>query len=214
MTGKPAVEWAKWLGFGLMLLDHANAFLLHYRLGWAFLLGRLVFPLFAFALAEGLAGKGELRAQDVLRRLSMWACISQVPWSLFDNNYALNVMWVLAAGLAVWVSIMSNGVLWKRCVWAVVAVFVSVFAEFGIAGLGVVVAACWWRERPSHYSLGAVVFALLTLYVPNHSFFAIAALPVFWALGHLAALPRARHWFYPLYAGQFLVFGFLAWSVR
>lgn len=213
MTGKAGVEWAKWLGFALMLADHANSFLLDHRFPVLFVLGRLVFPLFAFALAEGLAGRGELRATDTFHRLLLWGLIAQVPWSQFESAYALNVMFTLAAGLALWICATGGGILWKRVLWAVAAAFLAVFCEYGVAGVGFVVAALWWRERPSHVSAAAVVAALACLVVPNHSWWALLGLPAFLGLRYLGELPRARHWFYPMYAAQFVAFGFLAWRL-
>lgn len=211
---RPGLEWAKWLGFVLMLADHANTFLLDHRVPALFVVGRLVFPLFALALAEGVAGRGELRANDVLKRLLFWACVSQVPWSYFESAYALNVMFTLAAGMAVWLAVAGTGSPWKRAAWVVLASFVSVFAEYGLAGVVFVACVLWWREAPtSRWAMLSAIFASLLLYVPNHSWVPLLGIPCFLSLRYLGELPRARHWFYPMYAGQFVLFAFLAWKI-
>lgn len=213
MTGKPGLEVTKWVAFALMLADHANTFLLERRYPVLFLLGRLVFPLFALCLAEGLAGRGELRANDCLKRLLLWACIAQVPWAQFESSYGLDVLFTLAGGLAVWLSVAGGGSPWRRGLWSLLAVGAASFCEYGVAGVAFVTCALWWRETPSRWSLSAVWVAAALLYAPNHSWFALAAVPVFLALRHAGEVPRARHWFYPLYAGQFVAFAFLSWRL-
>lgn len=211
---KSGVEAAKWLGFVLMILDHANIHLLEGRYPILYLLGRLVFPLFALALAEGLARGGELRAHGVLRRLVVWACIAQIPWSAFDHSAGLNVLFALAAGLSCYLAIFSFGPVSRRVVYGVLGVGVAVAAEFGIAGLLVVVSSLLWREWPEKRAyLVLYAAALASLYAVNATFFAMAAPLVFFGLRQCGDIPRVRHLFYWMYPGHLVVLAFARYAL-
>lgn len=215
MTGeKPGVEAAKWLAFALMIFEHVTVFLLGGVFPIAYLLGRLVFPLFALALGEGLAGGGEMRALEALKRLVLWACVAQVPWSYFDHDAGLNVLFQLASGLALYLAVYGRG--WSmswRTLFAVTAVAVGFAAEFGFPGLVFSFAALWWRETRLPQASALVVFGLCCLYVPNGTHFALLALPLWWALEKLGTLPRVRHFFYYGYAGHLVVLAGLRWAL-
>lgn len=213
MTGeaKPGLEAAKWLGFALMLADHVNTFFLDRKFVLVYLLGRLVFPLFALALADGLARGGEYRARGVARRLVLWGFIAQVPWAWVaaDQGAMLNVLFSLLCGLVAYLAVFGTGRVWVRVLVGIAAVSASVLCEYGIAGCVLVFGACWFRESDSWSSRAALLAGLLLLYPFNGTWFALAALPVFLLLRYVGELPRARHWFYGLYAGHFVVIAFL-----
>ena len=54
------LEALKWLGIGLMTLDHMNKFLNGGQSAFIFDLGRIALPLFGFVLAYNLARPGSL----------------------------------------------------------------------------------------------------------------------------------------------------------
>ena len=206
---KPGVEAAKWLAFALMVFEHVSVYLLPHPMPVAYLLGRLVFPLFAIALAEGMAGGGEFRTIETLKRLVMWSCVAQVPWSFFDHTSGLNVLFQLTSGLALYLAVFSRGGWSWRILLGVGALAVGCASEFGFAGLLVVFAALWWREERTATRQALVVFALACLYVPNGTHFALLALPVWWALEFVGTVPRVRHFFYYGYTGHLAVIAFL-----
>lgn len=212
--GKPGVEAAKWLAFALMIGDHVNLYLLGGAYPVLYLLGRLVFPLFAFALAEGLAGGGELRAQGVLKRLVLWACIAQVPWSAFSHSVGLNVLFALAAGLCGYLAVFGGGALWKRALMGTLGIAVSVAAEFGIAGFCVVFFSMCRREKPDHRGyLVAYLLALAALYAVNKTWFALAVPLVIRGLQYIGELPRVRHLFYWMYPAHFVALAFARYAL-
>lgn len=222
---KPGLEVTKWFAFALMVGDHVNAYLLDYSQPLLYLGGRLVFPLFALCLAEGLAGAGQLRAEGVLKRLILWACVAQVPWSRFEHADALNVLFALACGLGVYLAFVGNASPVRRVLLGVVGLSLSAACEYGIAGCAVVVAAMWWREELSAHTWSdaapgwkrwqlrvapwAVAASLALLTPINITWFALLALPVFLALRYAGDVPRARHWFYGLYPAHLLVLAFV-----
>lgn len=211
--GKPGIEAAKWLAFFLMVADHVNLYLLGFEYPVVYLLGRLVFPLFALALAEGLAQGGELRANDTLRRLVVWGCIAQVPWMSFKHEAVLNVLFDLAAGLAGYLAVFGSRALAVRAACLASGVLVAVLGEFGVAGFFTVLGALWWRERRDVPGLVAFCVGLTTLYVPNGTWFGLAALPAWWGLQYVGTLPRGRHWFYYFYPGHLVVLAFARWAL-
>ncbi|HTD72157.1 MAG TPA: TraX family protein [Steroidobacteraceae bacterium] len=203
------IEAAKWLGLVLMLGDHVNLYLLDSRYPVLYLLGRLVFPLFALALGFGLAGRGSLVLRDTIRRLFVWACIAQIPWAFFTHAPLLNVVFTLACGAVLYEAVFVRGWSFGRALLVVAAFLAGCAAEFGVAGLFVVFAALWFAERCNAGQWVVLVLAVVLLHAVNASFFAVLALPVFWVLYCHAEIPRIRHFFYPAYAGQFVLLAFL-----
>lgn len=213
MTGeaKGGVEAAKWLGFALMVVDHANSYLLDFRYPVAFLLGRLVFPLFVLALAEGLARRGEVVASGTFRRLLLWGCIAQVPWSLLTGGSGLNVVFSLAFIVGANLAVFGTGAPLRRVLWGVGCTVGACLSEYGLAGLVFGLCAMWWRETGTRAGLVSCVGASALLYAVNGTWFGMLGIPVFVALNAWVELPRWRHAFYYLYPAHFLVLGFVRW---
>lgn len=113
----------KWIAIVLMLIDHVGAALnalaryaaagsgwtQHFTDDFYFmrLIGRMSFPIFAFLIAEGCANTSNIN--KYLRRLLIFALLSQLPYQLFlsriygyDSMFdvaQLNVLFSLAAGV-------------------------------------------------------------------------------------------------------------------
>lgn len=205
------LEVIKWGAFALMIGDHVNSHLLAGSVPALYLLGRLVFPLFALCLAEGLAHGGELRLWGSLRRLAVWGAVAQVPWSFFDHAVQLNVLFTLAAGLASYVGLVGKSAAWVRVALVVGGFLTSVFCEFSVVGWAVVLAALLWRERMNAVTLAGAVFTVGALYAVNGTHFALLALPLFhFGLGG-PPLPRWRHGFYYLYPAHFALLIVARW---
>lgn len=210
---KGGLEAVKWIAFALMLGDHINTFLLDSRYPVLWLLGRLVFPLFALAMAEGLSQRGEGVAAGVSRRLFVWAALAQVPWAMFASAYLLNILFALWLGLVAFRAAYASGHVFRRVAIIAACFLASFVAEYGVAGFWVVLAALWWREEGSRLGLYATVLAVAALYSVNATFFGLLAIPVFLALLRYASLPRVRHAFYALYPAQWLVLAFARWAI-
>ena len=99
------VEALKWIGLGSMFCDHIGRHLLGMpHESWAFIAGRLAFPLFALVLALNLAREGD-RAERCARttvRLAVWGAVALLPsiWARGDP-LMLNVLFTLSLGAAV-----------------------------------------------------------------------------------------------------------------
>lgn len=209
----PGLEAAKWLAFLLMIGDHVNTHVLDGAYPILYLLGRLVFPLFAFALAAGVAEKGEAVLVSTINRLLVWACVAQVPWSYFSHPVSLNVIFTLAFGLMAYSALVVKAWNWKRGVLYVVAAAASLgsASEFGLIGVLLVASCAWAADQKSRIAFCIAAALLLALGVVNHTWTAILAVPAFIACVRLWEVPRVRHVFYWLYPAHFAVLA--AWRV-
>lgn len=199
------VEAVKWLAFVLMVLDHATIFLTDERPAWAYLLGRLVFPLFAMALAHGLSKGGELAVEVCWRRLLMWACVAQVPFAFLVPGVVLNVLFTFWAGVFLYSAFTWNRWSVARALLACAALLVAGVVEFGVVGVALVV-ACLGHARAEgvarRWWLGGFWLALTLLHAVNGVPVAMLAPLVFWAVVKWVEVPRWRHAFYWLYPAQ------------
>lgn len=200
------VEAVKWLAFALMVLDHATIFLTDERPAWAYLLGRLVFPLFTMALAHGLSKAGSLAFDAAAGRLLVWACVAQVPFAFLIPGLVLNVLFTFWAGVMLYSAASFRQWTVARIILIAFAVLATHAVEFGPVGVALVVASIgharaegvarrWW--------LAAFWIALTLLHAVNGVPAAMLAPLVFWAVVKWCEVPRWRHGFYYLYPGQF-----------
>lgn len=204
------VEAVKWLAFALMLGDHLNAYLFGYGSGLAYLGGRLVLPLFAFCLAFGFVQASHGSQSRVLRRLVVWGIVAQLPWLAFEHGvYVLNVMGTLWAGCAAWYAV-QRARSWRIALWLLAVIVVGGVSEYGIAGVLVVLSACWFFARRDLASAAAVLASLLLLQPINGTYFALASVLVWLGARFLPEVPRARGLFYKAYAAQWAAL----WAVR
>jgi hypothetical protein len=219
------LEALKWLALVSMLVDHFGRYA--FGLGtdsWAFSVGRLAFPLFAFVLASNLARPGERvhRAWRTSRRLAIWAVVSALPsWWARDAWLPVNVLVTLAisAGLC--------GVLEAR--WSplsqafacVGGVTLALVAEFSFPGVLFVV--CLQRALAGGSSAALLLAASMLALTAgvNMSFggataavLTMASLPVVLAARFGSCDPRRIKWaFYLTYPLHLLAIGILARSL-
>lgn len=90
----------KWLAITSMLLDHANRTLWTFQ-PWAFTLGRIAFPLFAFLIAYNLMLR-QVGPKHYLEPLLLFGLASQVPAMLVLNRelLPLNIFFTLLLGVS------------------------------------------------------------------------------------------------------------------
>lgn len=215
------VEFAKWVAFALMVLDHVTIFVTDERPGWAYLLGRLVFPMFALALAYGLARGGELAFEAASKRLLCWALVAQIPFSFLVPGVTLNVLFTLWSAAFLYQSFRWRRWNFSRIVLAALAVLASGVVEFGPVGVLLVVCAIGaarsltalderkelvapnYRQPRLWWEVGFWTFLTL-LHGVNGTPAAMAGPLVFWACKKWGEAPRVRHAFYWLYPAQWI----------
>ena len=84
-----------------MFIDHSGYYMMGHFSFFNYI-GRIAFPIFAFQISEGYKHTKNLKKYFL--RLSLFALISQIPYSLFllkyhGNPYGLNIFFTLFLGL-------------------------------------------------------------------------------------------------------------------
>ena len=215
------LEALKGVALASMLVDHFGRYA--FGLGtdsWAFAVGRLAFPLFAFVLASNLARPGERvqRAWRTCRRLGLWALISALPsWWARDAWLPVNVLATLAISAGLCAVLDARWSSLAQAAACVSGVTLAAVAEFSFPGVLLVV--CLQRAlvggTPAALPLAASML-MLTAAI-NMSFggaiaagFTIASLAAVLAarFGHFEA-QRIKWLFYLTYPLHLLVIGIL-----
>lgn len=192
----------KWLGAGAMLADHVGLYMLTPSV-WSEALGSLAFPLFAVALAEGIAAQNYGSRVRTLVRLLAGAIAAQLALLTVRDFLPLNVIFTLAAGVALDTAIRYDMPRVQRAALFLAAFAVGFHAEYLHVGALFVLALCWRARAPSDRAFYVCV-ALLGVVAPlNGNWWSVAALP----LVALVALvprdtPRIRDAFYYIYILQ------------
>ena len=97
-AGAP-LDVVKLVAAGLMAADHVNTIFLGHRPGALWHIGRLVFPLFCFALVCNLQRGASV--SKYLEKLLVFAVLSQPIYAAALRDTDANVLFTLAAGIAV-----------------------------------------------------------------------------------------------------------------
>lgn len=187
----------KLVALALMVLDHVDWGLFGSSLGIHDTIGRAVFPLFALTLGRSviLGPPGHL-LRVVAPRMALVGAVASLAYVPLFGVYPLNVMFTLAAGVAM-------VALW-RMGWGLVAVAVFVSAgalvDYQWFGLACIAVAAWtfsWPRLP----VGGLLAVMAVLLLPvNGSLWALLAVPLF-ALASVfdGPAPRLKWLFYAAY---------------
>lgn len=201
----------KHLAILLMLLDHANRVLWGFQ-PWAYTLGRIAFPLFAFLIAYNVAVRG-VNPRRYVVPLLLFGVISQGPamLALGRDPFPLNIFFTLLLGVTFvplrrwYATILPDGRAAAVASWVVTALaflLLSLPLEYGPAGVFLIPVMVLFVRRPS-IAAGVGVLALLLL-INGLTWPALAAwlvMPlVAWVRTlRLPALPRLKWMFYGFY---------------
>lgn len=84
-----------------MLIDHVGYLFFPEHIIFR-IIGRIAFPIFAFLIAEGFLRTKD--SQEYLKRILLFAVISQVPFLFFENlagnqNFLFNILFTLGLGI-------------------------------------------------------------------------------------------------------------------
>ena len=206
------LEALKWLALLLMTLDHVNKHLLHASVPGFFAAGRLALPLFGFVLGYNLARPSALASggySRTARRLAVFGTIASIPFVALGGLgwgwWPFNIMaTLLVATLCAWL-IEVGGPARLAAAGAVFSVG-GALVEFWWPGLAACLLAWAYCRRPSWVTLALWVGALASLYVINRNLWAIAALPLIFAAGHVKMnVPRSRLGFYIYYPAHLVM---------
>ncbi len=219
------LEALKWLALASMFVDHFGRYA--FGLGtdsWAFAIGRLAFPLFAFVLASNLARPGERvqRAWRTSRRLGIWAVVSALPsWWARDAWLPVNVLATLAISAGLCAVLEARWSPLAQACACVGGVTLALVAEFSIPGVLLVV--CLQRALAGGNSAALLLAASMLMLTAAINMSFGSAMAGGFTLTSLAAVLAARFgscesrrikWaFYLTYPLHLLAIGILARSL-
>ncbi|MDV2451477.1 TraX family protein [Xanthomonas hortorum] len=195
-------EFLKWLAVLFMTGDHASKIL---HVGYVPVvteLGRIAFPLFALILAYNLA-QPRADIEKSVKRLFFWGIVAApIAAIAFQDVLPLNVL--LSFSLAATCILAIERRQWVFL--AICSVPAPFFVDYQWSGLAVVLGAwIFWRNprqwglEPGVAAMLLLVLPALSLYVVNHNFWALLALPLI-AVGRMPLpVPRTHRMFYFYY---------------
>lgn len=210
----PFSETAKWVAFVLMLLGHVNAYVVGGAWEWAFLAGRVCFPLFAVSLAVGLArAPGSDACERCVWRLLAFGAVAQVPCVLLRDAFCLNVFFTYAFGVSVFVGLDRS----TSCTHALLSLLVGVLGgaavEFAWPGVAVVASLLWCARYRTWLSAVVSVLSLASLGWINgvpHAMLVMGVVPLLvWCR---VQVPRVRRWFWWAYPAHLSAFAVMRWA--
>jgi hypothetical protein len=211
---------AKWLALVLMVIDHANKYLFDGSQPWMYALGRISMPLFAFVLGYNLARQGMLASGGYRRlalRLAVFGLLATVPFiainKLAGGWWPLNMMFtLLVAVISAWLFDMRRpGATVAACL---VLAWGGALGEYWWPAIGLCLCVWAYQRQPSRGLIAGFLACLVLLWFVNGDLWALAAVPVLFALRWWSVvLPRAQWVFYAFYPLHLAAF-WLILSVR
>ena len=178
-----------------MLLDHIGAFL--YPLEFLRIIGRIAFPCFAYQLGIGYRMTSSKKAY--LKKLFIFALVSQIPYSLLRGGFMLNILFALMLGiLAVWS--LEN----KKFFYLFLIVHVCFFADFGIYGLSVILIFYFFKNKVFQFFL---LLSATLLYSAYYNLFiqAYAMLSLVFIFNPFLKINLPKNFFYIFYPAHLII---------
>ena len=203
----------KWLALLLMVIDHSNKYLFDSSQAWMFALGRISMPLFAFAAGYNMARPGMLANggyRRLVARLAFFGLLATAPFIAVNKLplgwWPLNMMFTLlvAVGTA-W--LLDKGGHYATAAWLLFA-WGGAMGEYWWPAIGLCLCVWAYQRKPSRALIVGGAVCLLLLFFVNWNFWALAAVPVLYALQRwwTLKLPRAQWAFYVFYPLHLAVF--------
>ena len=208
-----ALSAAKWLALLLMVVDHANKYLLAGSQSWMYALGRLSMPLFAFVLAYNLARPGVLVAGGYRRvaiRLLVFGLLAIAPFVVLNKLtggwWPLNMLFtLLVATVCAWC--FDKGTRLAVVLGCLVFVWGGALGEYWWPAVGFFLGVWSYCRRPSLSLIPLSILCLCLLYFVNGNFWALAVVPLLAILRMWTfELPRMRWFFYVFYPLHLVLF--------
>jgi hypothetical protein len=203
------LEALKWLALMLMLLDHANTFLYERTLPGAYVVARIVAPIFSFVLAYNLARPGALERgvhRRVMQRLLAFGLLACPPFmALIGNWWPLNILFSLLAGTVIVYGV-ERGDLLGLALSAVTFAVSGLFVEYLYPGLAMFVTAWLLCKRPTPLLFALWVAATASIALINANGWSLLAVPLLLLAPRVELhVPRLRWVFYAFYPAHLAV---------
>lgn len=215
-----SLEALKWLAMISMTIDHTNRVFFDGSLDWAYCVGRIAMPLFAFVFSYNYAqnkGFSPDFYNKSFRRLLCFGILATPAYMAMKSMHELiplNIMFlfmVIAACLYFYE---------ERGAWSVeslaVALAGGIFVEYGWPGVLLGIAYWVFCKRLTLVTTLMAVAATALLYVVNANNWAMLALPIIvMAACVTVPIPRCRYlfWvFYPLHMTLLVLLRWVMWG--
>lgn len=196
------LEVLKWIALAAMLLEHVQKFWLR-DLPSLEPVGRLAFPLFAFALCFNLQrGNFSAVAPRVLSRLVLFGLLAQLGYAPLQSHLVGNVLFSMACGVAAfwaWRELSASAFVLAALVLAAVAWW----CEFWLCGFALVLSLLFCFESPTRLRWLMVGLALGSVAALSMMPWALLVVPLVWIVSRVSVnFPRVPHVFYWVYVAQ------------
>lgn len=202
------VDFLKLVALLCMVFDHVGAYLLP-DAQWLRIVGRLAFPLFAFALVQGFRHTSDFSRYS--RRVLFLALAWQVPYSLFyalgyvPKSEPLNFVFILYLGLIILDMIRNENWLLSASIFSWVLFFdvTGISIPYGAYGLAFIAAIYFFDSDYVLLSSVLLALSLIPVYFGFYAWnqiFAPAFLVIVCFPLCISELPRSFYYFaYPLH---------------
>ena len=230
------LEALKWLALILMTGDHINIFILKNSAPILMYIGRLVLPIFAFALAYSLAQPNALQFgvyRRVCIRLSIAGVIATAPYVEMRGWQSLNILFTFLLGAFISQLILQQEAYKKSLEfpkrlkkigkitsfiqpnYGLIALIMFIYlgwtVEYVWVGVVVFLSAWYFCRRPTYLSFFFCIVVLLALYpFSGGNFYALLAIPTIALFIKLnLTVPRIKYVFYiyyPLHLGLIYIY--------
>jgi hypothetical protein len=129
-----------------MLIDHIGYLFYPDDPVWR-IIGRIAFPLYTYGIVLGYRYTSDV--QRYIRRLLLLAILSQVPFMLAFQTYALNVIFTLMAALITFVAIDRTEERNRKWLIFIAALLITLLIPMDYGWYGVALACIYRYARPS-----------------------------------------------------------------
>lgn len=174
-------------------------------------LGRIAFPIFAFAISEGYKHTRNLK--NYILRIGIFAILLQIPSWIFSYNYPLNIFFTLFTGLCL-ISVLKNknvnDVVKIICMITLFFITKKINLDYGLYGLFTILIFTFYRENKVKMIINFVILNVINVVRPNifdldftQIYSLLALIPIILYNGE-----RGKNWkyfFYLFYPLHFLV---------
>ena len=157
MITKGQSNFIKLVAISAMLLDHMGAFLYPALIGLR-IIGRIVFPLFAYQLTIGYSMTSSKK--KYLERLLLFAFISQIPYYFLASQFRLNILFSLILGIFAILALEK-----KKYYYFILIIPASFFVEYQIYGLLVILIFHLFKNQFAQLGLFTLATFLYALYL-------------------------------------------------
>ena len=131
-------------------------------------LGRIAFPIFAFAISEGYKHTRNLK--NYILRIGIFAVLLQIPSWIFSYNYPLNIFFTLFTGLCL-ISVLKNKNVNDvvKIIFTIMIFFITrkINLDYGLYGLFTILIFTFYNENKLKMMINFVILNIINVVRPN-----------------------------------------------